>query len=131
MMMKTDEIIGRSVCLLLMSQDDRGEDDWAVVKGEIIFENGLPFFRNARTPQPFPLPDDTMRRIRTPTDDIREIVLNSDYFIPLPVGPIPKGESPESFMATGLKWPTQEERSGEPGAGGYGSPGAGSPSPQR
>lgn len=106
--MKEHEITRRSVCLLLMSKDDKGEDDWVAIKGEVIFENGHPLFRNSETPKPFPLPDDTLQRIKTPSEDIRKIVLNSDYYLPLSVGPIPEDESPESFHKTGLKWPIQE-----------------------
>lgn len=92
-----------------MSEDDKGEDDWAVIKGEIVFKDGDPFFTNANTPEPFSLPDDTLQRIKAPTDDIRDIVLNCDFFLPLSVGPIPEGEAPENFIQTGLKWPTVEE----------------------
>ena len=77
--MNIDQVIGKSVCLLLMSKDDSGEDDWAVLLGEITVKNGSLLFQNSDTPTPFALPDDMLARIQVPTEDIRRIVLDADY----------------------------------------------------
>ena len=103
--MNIDQVIGKSVCLLLMSKDDSGEDDWAVLLGEITVKNGSLLFQNSDTPTPFALPDDTLARIQVPTEDIRRIVLDADYYLPLSVGPTPEGPEGESYIKTGLKWP--------------------------
>ena len=108
--MNKNEIIGKSICLLLMSKDDKGKDDWAAIKGEIIFENGHALFRNSKTPKPFLLPDNSLHRIKEPTEDVRGIVLNCDFFLPLSIGPVPEGENPDGFIDTGLQWPAEKKK---------------------
>jgi len=108
--MNKNDVIGKSVCLVLMSKDKRGKDDWAVVSGEIVFHNGEPCFQNSETDGPFPLPEDIVERLRAPDDDIRDIVFNSDYYVCLSVGPKPKRQSADKYLRTGLKWPKKSKK---------------------
>jgi hypothetical protein len=36
-------------------------------------------------------------------DDVRDILLNAEYFINMSIGPLPEDE--ETYIPTGLKWP--------------------------
>ena len=103
--MNKDQVIGRKICLLLISKDNQGDDDWAIALGEITFINGTPHFQNTETPKPFVLPDDTLERLLVPSEEVRNIVCGADYILPLPVKSIPEGPNAEPFVPTGLKWP--------------------------
>ena len=103
--MNIDQLIGKKICLLLMSNIDQGKDDWAVALGEVTIIDGSPHFKADYIPTPFALPDDILDRVKEPTEDIRGIVLDADYYLPLSVGPIPEGHKPDAYIRTGLKWP--------------------------
>jgi hypothetical protein len=110
-MLKQEDILGHPICLLIMGSDSRGEDEWTVHRGEVVAQNGMPRFSNPDTPKPFPLPDDTFRRIKRVMDDNRDTFLGCEFVLALSCGSITNEEA-GAMIATGLHRP--EERSGEP-----------------
>jgi hypothetical protein len=93
----------------MMSKDEHGKDDWAVLRGCILFDGDHPVFSSPQTEKPFPLPIDALERIKTPSDDIRDIVLGCEFFLPLTVGPLPQGDESQQLIKTGLTWPKQNK----------------------
>jgi len=107
--MKYEETIGKSVALLVMGEDAHGEDDWSVVKGSITrLGHDLLFVHNG-TPSQFPLPDDALDRIKATDAQTRSIMLDSDLYVPLTIGPKPEGPEGEGMLLTGLKWPEERQ----------------------
>lgn len=104
-MMDLAEIDGKSLALLLIGEDENGEDDCAVFRGTARWDGtDLHFVREGVD---FAIPADALGRIRSVDSAIRDIMLDAEYFIPLSVGPLPAGADATDFARTGLKWPKQ------------------------
>jgi hypothetical protein len=97
-------LIGKPFAVLLMGETAEGLDDWAVFSGTLS-ENLSGMFLDRGTQPPFEIRAEWNERIKPVSPAISEILLGAEYFLPLTVGPLPEGESTESYVATGLKWP--------------------------
>ncbi len=51
-----------------------------------------------------PLSDDLLKRIKIPSDDIREIVSGASYMLSLSIADLHKSEDPTTYLQTGLNW---------------------------
>lgn len=107
--MRYEEIIDKSVALLMVSQDSDGADDWAVVRG-VVSRSGsdLVFVPDGRSGG-FPLPEDALDRMKPTNPDTEGILLGADICLVLSVGPKPEGADGSGFIPTGLTWPEEQE----------------------
>lgn len=97
-------ILGKPFCVLLIGTTVDGEDEGAVFSGTLKQnESGL-YLDRGESP-PFEIDPEWIERIKPVGPDIKDILLNAEYYLSLSVGQIPEGESTESYVATGLKWP--------------------------
>ena len=93
-----------------MVDDDGSKDgDWVVMTGIAKWQNGhLSLYRGEDTPE-FPIPDDTLDRIKPVASEVREILGDAEYSIMLSVGPIPDDVDPSTLNHTGFTWPKKDE----------------------
>ena len=103
--MHYEDIVGKSIALMMKSKDSRGADDWAVVKGVVSKRGRDLFFVWDGKPDGFPLPDDALERMKPTEPDTKDILLDADVYLSLTVGPKPDGAAGEGFIPTGIKWP--------------------------
>lgn len=97
-------IIGSSFCVLLMREAAEGEDDWAIFSGTLK-QNSTGLFLDRGTKAPFEIRAEWIDHIKPVDSEVKDILLDAEYYLPLSVGSIPEGESTESYIDTGLKWP--------------------------
>ena len=91
--------------------DDNGTEDgeWIVLTGIANWKNGhLSVYRGEDTPE-FPVPDNTLDRIKTVAPEVREILEEAEYSVTLSVGPIPDDLDPSTLNHTGFTWPKEDE----------------------
>ncbi len=105
-MLKKADILGRSLALLLVSEDD----STAVEIGIVREANGGLQFEHGGQPPSFPLPADALERIqRVDPDDakVRAILNDADFVLALSVSDLPEEGSAGEGVPTGLKWPNE------------------------
>jgi uncharacterized protein YdhG (YjbR/CyaY superfamily) len=99
-----DALTGNKLAIIVVGEDDNGETEAVVFTGIARWEEGH-LFLDRENEETFQLPDDTVERIkRTPTK-ISKIVHGAEFLVTMSIGPIPKGENPNDYVKTGLKWP--------------------------
>lgn len=97
------QLDGKPLALLLIGEDENGEEDWAVFRGTARWEGtDLHFVRDGVD---FAVPDGAVSRIRPVDPGIRDVMLDAEYYIPLSVGPLPAEAVTADFICTGLEWP--------------------------
>ncbi len=107
--MKDKDIKNKTVALIMTSKDEKGQDDWVVVKGMVKRIGKSTYFIPEGKRKGFPIPEDSLDRM-TPTNcETRKILLDADISLSLTVGPKPKGVDVDEFVPTGLKWPKKKK----------------------
>lgn len=96
---------GTVLALVLISETDTGEDDWAVSSGVFHLRDGKAFLDRGPSNPELELLPEWLRRIKPTNDKTRSILLNAAHYLPLRVGDIPEDADPAAFEATGLEWP--------------------------
>lgn len=87
-----------------MGETSTGEDDWAVFSGTLK-KNASGLFLDRGLKPPFEISPEWIERIQPTGPDVKKILLNAEHYLSLSVGPIPEGESIDSYISAGLKWP--------------------------
>lgn len=87
-----------------MGETADGEDDWAVFSGALA-QGPSGLFQDRGTKPRFEIREEWIERIKPVGSDLKDILLGAEYCLSLSVGPIPEGETTESYVCTGLKWP--------------------------
>ncbi len=98
------DLIGSSLALLLVGETDDGEEDWAVFTGTIKSKNGELFLDRGPDKDNFDIRDEWLSRIYPVKEEVREILENCKFFLPLSVGTVSDDDALD-MDATGLKWP--------------------------
>ena len=95
---------GKKIAILFNSKDEAGEEEWAVLAGRGVWDGeDLRVSRGAgRTP--FLVPHHALARLRPVQDEVREIFLDADVWLPLFVGPLPEDADHGEYESTGLNW---------------------------
>jgi len=96
---------GKSFAVLLMGQTAAGQDDWAVFAGTFRTDDKGFFLDRGQKP-PFEIDADWLERIKPVSGSVKETLLGAEFYLSLTIGPLPEGESAETFVETGLRWPT-------------------------
>lgn len=97
---------GKKLALVLWGENKAGEDDVAVFTG-ILHWDGSHLFLNRENNEPIKILDEWMERIKIVTEDIKDIVLGSEYIISLSVGNLPDCKGNSEYERIGLKWPQE------------------------
>ena len=103
--MDLSELDNKSIALVVWGKDDQGEDDVAVFTGIMKVENGELYFHRDNEEVHFEMPFDDLDRIKPVPSDLKDTMLNCEYFVNLTIVPYPENENPDDFKITGLKWP--------------------------
>lgn len=95
---------------VIFVEDDGTEDGkWTILVGVARWREGRLFvFRGLDVPE-FPVPDDTLDRVKPVLPEAREILGQADYYTMLFVGPLPEGTNPGEVAHTGLTLPRDGE----------------------
>ena len=103
--MNPAELDGCQLALLLMAKTEDNEDDWAIIRGTLSFDGNTVFLNRGKQKEPFPLREEWLERITPVSADVKDIMNNAEYYIPLSMGNIDDAEAPETLEHTGLQWP--------------------------
>ena len=95
---------GSSLALLLVGETEDGEEDWAIFTGTIESKDGEFFLNRGPDKDIFDIRDEWLSRIKPVKEEVREILGNCDFFLPLSVGAVSDDDA-LGMEATGLKWP--------------------------
>jgi hypothetical protein len=104
-MISFNELTGKKLALVVLGDDEKGETEGAVFTGLAQWVNGHLYLERGRNQKPFQLPDDTLERIKPVPADIKDIVLEAEYYLTMSIGPLPEDANPNDYIETGLKWP--------------------------
>lgn len=91
---------------VILVEDDGTEDGaWTVLTGVAKWRDGHLFVHRGMDVPEFPIPDDTLDRVKPVQPTVRDILGEADYYTMLWVGPVPKDADPSEFTHTGLRLP--------------------------
>jgi hypothetical protein len=102
-------IQNRKFAIIMVEDDGSKDGGWVVMTGIAKWQNGhLSLYRGEDIPE-FPIPDDTLDRIKLVAPEVKEILEEAEYSIMLSVGPIPDNIDPSTLNHTGFTWPKEDE----------------------
>ena len=101
--MNIQELEGRSLALLLISESADGDKEMSVVHGVLVRQGDVLFLDRGESGR-LEIRGEWRRRIRRSTFEQAEI-LDSEYFLPLYVGDLPGDASSDDYEPTGIKLP--------------------------
>jgi hypothetical protein len=91
---------------VIFVEDDGTEDgNWTVLVGVAKWRNGHLFVHRGMDVPEFPIPDDTLDRVKPVAPEVRVILEEADYSTMLRVGPLPEDTDPSEITHTGLTLP--------------------------
>ena len=91
----------KQVALLIWNTEK--EDDAHVYVGQIIQSEAGQYFFNESMGWKLDIDDEQISRLTVVSEDMKDIFLNSDYFISLSMGIVPDDKT-DGYIPTGLKW---------------------------
>lgn len=95
---------------VIFVEDDGTEDGaWTVLTGVAKWREGHLFVHRGMDVPEFPIPDDTLDRVKPVQPEVRDVLEEADYCTMLSVGPIPEDADPSEFTHTGLRLPREGE----------------------
>ena len=97
------DAVNKSLALVLWAKDEKGEDDVAVFSGMLVQEKNEYLLKREGGAN-VELQTEWLHRIRKVPKELRAILLDCEYQLPLSVGDKPNDS--EGYEKTGLKWPT-------------------------
>lgn len=103
--MKFEELTGKKLAMIVWGEDDNGEDDVAVFTGIARWTGEHLYLDREDNPKPFQIPDELLERIEITPEEIKDIVLDAEYYFNATISPLPDNEDESDYMQTGLKWP--------------------------
>ncbi len=106
-MVEPAQLVGTRLALLLVGEDEQGQDECVVFAGTVREEDGRLCWDHERGT--LELRDEWLERIQPAAAEVQDILLDAAYVLMLAVGNLQAGVSPEGFEPTGLKWPSGTE----------------------
>lgn len=97
--MNSQELNGKSLALLLAGEDE----DWSVLRGTVRQQGDVVLLDHSAGGEPFHIQPEWLDRIQPIPEDLSDILMNADFFLPLSVGTLPEGDDPSDYKFTGLK----------------------------
>lgn len=94
---------GTRLALLLWAKDEHGEDDVAIIIGDLIEKDGAHFLVFDGEGSPFEIRNEWIERIRPTPPDLDVDVDGAEFLLSLSVGKSEDIDGP--LEKTGLRWP--------------------------
>ena len=91
----------KEIALLIWNTEK--ENDAHVYLGKLILKGSAHYFINESKGWQLELDSEQLSRMTPVEEDMKEIFLNAEYFIPLSMGLIEDKET-DDYIPTGLKW---------------------------
>lgn len=89
--------------IIFVEDDGTEEGRWIVVTGIAKWREGHLFVQRSIDFPEFPIPDDTLDRVKPVAPSIREILDNADFCTMLTVGPLPPDINADELINTGWR----------------------------
>ena len=106
-MVALTDLQDKVIALLLKGETEDGEKDWAVFTGlGQVVDASLQLYRGEDNP-PVAIREAWLERIRPVEPDLKQIMCDADFMIPLTVGNLADDDR-EGLEPTGLKWPGED-----------------------
>jgi hypothetical protein len=93
------ELQGKSLAIILAGEDE----DWSVLRGTVRVEDAALLLDHNVSDQPFLIQSDWLSRIKPTPADLRDILMNADYFMSLNLGTLSNDADMSEYESTGLK----------------------------
>jgi hypothetical protein len=95
---------------VIFVEDDGTEDGrWTILTGLAKWQDGHLFVHRGMDVPEFPIPDETLDRVKPVLPEVREVLGNADFCTMLRVGPLPADAAPAEITHTGLRLPRDGE----------------------
>jgi hypothetical protein len=98
--MELKDIENKLIALVVWNLDKKG--DVHVYVGQLTKPATDWIFRNEKRGWTVPIHNDKIEKIKKVTDDLKQTLLNADYFINLTIGDLVDDDG--QFVPTGMKW---------------------------
>lgn len=95
------KLLGKSICMLMENADKK--DDIHAYLGAFQFEDDQWYFVNESQGWKVALDTEQLSRLKPTPEQLRSILLNADYFIPVTVQALPD-DDPTGYIKTNMKW---------------------------
>jgi hypothetical protein len=99
----------KKFAVIFVEDDGTEEGACTVLTGVAKWREGHLFVHRGMDVPEFPIPDDTLDRVKQVQPEIRDVLEEADYWTMLLVGPIPEDADPSEFTHTGLRLPRDGE----------------------
>ena len=97
---------------IIFVEDDGSEDGrWTVLAGVAKWRDEHLFVHLGMDVPEFPIPDDTLDRVKPVLPEVRDVLEQADFSTMLTVGPLPPDTDPSAFTYIGLTLPRDGEDS--------------------
>lgn len=95
----------KKFAVVLVEDDETEDGKWTVLVGVAKWRDGHLFVHHGMDIPEFPIPDDTLDRVKPVLPEVRETLEQADYFTMLTFGPLPEDADPNEIAHTGLTLP--------------------------
>jgi hypothetical protein len=100
-----EELNGKTLALLLVRQNEAGEDEWAVLTGTARWDGTQLQVDRGSERKPFLIFDDWLGRVESVPEEVDDFFGGAKFYLALSVGNLPDSDDAEGYINTGLKWP--------------------------
>jgi hypothetical protein len=104
-MIDLTHIQDKKFAVILVEDDGTEDGKWTVVTGVARWRDGHLFVHRGMDVPEFPIPDETLDRVKPVLPEVREILEDAEFCVTLSVGPLPEGADPSQYIPTGLRLP--------------------------
>ncbi|HEY3857559.1 MAG TPA: hypothetical protein VGO67_24520 [Verrucomicrobiae bacterium] len=112
-MLDLANIHDKKFAVVFVENNDTPDENWTVLVGVAKWCAGhLSIYRGDDIPE-FPIPDDTLDRVKPVLPELREILEEAVFYTMLLAGPLPPDIDPSEITHTGLNLRNVEEGSGD------------------
>lgn len=102
--MNPSAIIGHSIALLLVAENNAGKPECMLVFGRIAGEGPDLWVDLGKDRTSLPLDQDYLERIEPVTSEIKDIMCGAEYMLKLFVGNLPEDADTSEYMPLGIRW---------------------------
>ena len=103
--MRPEDLDGRAVALLFMYDVDEGNEDMRVLQCRTRFSDGEVIAIHGPQCDAFPLNEEWLERVHPVPEDLRAILQDAEFFLPLTIGPLPDDvDADKDCRPLGLSW---------------------------
>jgi hypothetical protein len=97
------QVEGKNISLLLISISER-DQDYAVITGTALWNDNVLRVDFGQNEPLFTVPKYALDRLRPVNDEVRDIIRNAEFYLPLFITDLPSDADPASWIYTGLQW---------------------------